>query len=975
MPLQSSGAISLNDVQNEFGGTNPIGMDEYYAAASGIPGSGTISLNHFYGASAVPLIGMLMSRELTLNHGYNNYTLSVTKDMGSASQRSVPYYANPNGVWGITPSGTRFRWNDWGDDFFDDWGDFYIYNPATGTAEYIYFVGGFMNNGDGTVWTQTQTAFNKQFRVRHGWATQGIYKIDVECTDRSFEFSLGCYGNMGADGQMVNEDRQHTVPWGKLNYNYNWQNTGTAPYREHFFTHFVPKLKSFNDSITANYSSGNFGAYLHTEPPSFNNTHGDNLAIWTSSLTIGGIWYFVKGGNSTTGAMYDWVANDIVSDDCLYSFNSHTFTSCGASGRTGPTITQVRTAYGPLGGVGTGMGYGGPTPLEGGEYNYLSMYYAGDWDFVKMTTQGIQLWTVPATGFYEIEMSGAKGGSAGGAGGFGGYVKGRKKFDAGTVLALIVGQAGSTASANPASGAGGGGASWVLSENLSTVHAVAAGGGGSNGTFASSAVGGYGDGVAQVSDSGGGASGSYSSGGGAGFGGNGSGGSGMGGRSPANGALGGDSTAQHSGSPQYQQHGGFGGGGANGWHSGGGGGGYAGGDAVTYTVSPGALGGTTYWNGTSGGSSSGLNGGLKQITYGNQYYSYTSTDHGTIKISRLHDLYVTYPQQQSPYSFTTHTFTPAGASGQTGPTLTQCRNSYSWSVWLHDNSLFNMTTQGIQQWTVPETGSYTITCKGASGGAFGTTYFDAFPGGGATMTATFNLTIGDTLNIVVGQKPTTNSTHGIYGSAGGGASWVYTGSIGGSGLIMVAGGGGGVGHGGSNTTAGNGRGGNSGQDSSESSYYSSTVGSGSNARTGTGSAGNKGIGEGGRGTHGNYTANLGSGGGAGWNSNGNNDESANGPSGYGGTRFVGGNGKTSSTHDNGGFGGGGGSGGNGNSGGGGGGYTGGGGGMGWTGSHWGGGGGGGSYIDSQGTNTTATAGTDAINNNQVHDGYVTITKI
>jgi len=52
MPLQSSGAISLNDVQNEFGGSNPIGIDEYYSAASGIPSSGTISLNDFYGASA-----------------------------------------------------------------------------------------------------------------------------------------------------------------------------------------------------------------------------------------------------------------------------------------------------------------------------------------------------------------------------------------------------------------------------------------------------------------------------------------------------------------------------------------------------------------------------------------------------------------------------------------------------------------------------------------------------------------------------------------------------------------------------------------------------------------------------------------------------------------------------------------------------------------------------------------------------------
>ena len=30
MALPSSGAISLQDIQNEFGGSNPIGINEYY---------------------------------------------------------------------------------------------------------------------------------------------------------------------------------------------------------------------------------------------------------------------------------------------------------------------------------------------------------------------------------------------------------------------------------------------------------------------------------------------------------------------------------------------------------------------------------------------------------------------------------------------------------------------------------------------------------------------------------------------------------------------------------------------------------------------------------------------------------------------------------------------------------------------------------------------------------------------------------
>lgn len=49
MPLQSSGIISLSDVAGEFGGSTPHSLSEYYGAASGVPGSGTISLSDFYG--------------------------------------------------------------------------------------------------------------------------------------------------------------------------------------------------------------------------------------------------------------------------------------------------------------------------------------------------------------------------------------------------------------------------------------------------------------------------------------------------------------------------------------------------------------------------------------------------------------------------------------------------------------------------------------------------------------------------------------------------------------------------------------------------------------------------------------------------------------------------------------------------------------------------------------------------------------
>jgi hypothetical protein len=55
MALQESGAISLGDIQTEFGGTNPISISEYYGADTGVPGSGTLSLSDFYGTSDVDI--------------------------------------------------------------------------------------------------------------------------------------------------------------------------------------------------------------------------------------------------------------------------------------------------------------------------------------------------------------------------------------------------------------------------------------------------------------------------------------------------------------------------------------------------------------------------------------------------------------------------------------------------------------------------------------------------------------------------------------------------------------------------------------------------------------------------------------------------------------------------------------------------------------------------------------------------------
>ena len=63
-----------------------------------------------------------------------------------------------------------------------------------------------------------------------------------------------------------------------------------------------------------------------------------------------------------------------------------------------------------------------------------------------------------------------------------------------------------------------------------------------------------------------------------------------------------------------------------------------------------------------------------------------------------------YDEWDALYEFTTFTFTNCGKTGMDGPTLTECRASYSPS-WTDSTSYFNVTGSynGIQQWTVPQT--------------------------------------------------------------------------------------------------------------------------------------------------------------------------------------------------------------------------------------------------------------------------------
>lgn len=148
---------------------------------------------------------------------------------------------------------------------------------------------------------------------------------------------------------------------------------------------------------------------------------------------------------------------------------------------------------------------------------------------------------------------------------------------------------------------------------------------------------------------------------------------------------------------------------------------------------------------------------------------------------------------QNIYGFSSFVFTSAGVTGRFGPTLSQLLSSYDTvnNSWLLDTNYFSTSTNnpGVQYWTVPTTGNYRITAKGAQG-----SNPNGNGGRGAVMQGEFSLVKGERYMLLVGQIAPNTGREDI-SSSGGGASWVvkYTGTTATvEDILIVAGGGGGA---------------------------------------------------------------------------------------------------------------------------------------------------------------------------------------
>ena len=131
----------------------------------------------------------------------------------------------------------------------------------------------------------------------------------------------------------------------------------------------------------------------------------------------------------------------------LYEFKTHIFTNAKATGSIGPTLEQIRNEY---------------------KSEWASKYIN------MINNDGIQLWTVPISGYYFINAVGA------GGGGSLDYGKGKSVqlvigFNKGEIINILVGQKGLT-------NQDGGGGTFILDNDKILI--IVAGGGGSKGNSA-----------------------------------------------------------------------------------------------------------------------------------------------------------------------------------------------------------------------------------------------------------------------------------------------------------------------------------------------------------------------------------------------------------------------------------------------------------------------------------------------------------
>jgi hypothetical protein len=286
----------------------PHAFDNKYVPGSGV-GARSISTRRALSRRATiakPSSGYIYSKNNITDGGFTIGN-SVTLDDGDGMRnRNYDDEFNPNNYPQFFPGMAPFteenivagdkteedrliasEWNDLGNDIFDDWGFFYLYDVNSG--KYYFPLINPQNDVDGAIATQTFNAFGRTFTIKHGWAVQGIFKFDILAAD-GLPFRFGAYGNMGSDGDEVTESLTQNYSIGGQNltlYYHHHQEDGNN--NEQLYSYWIPTKISENSAQTYN---------VYYE--------GDNMSMLSNVVTSGLIVYFAK-----TNDVKDWVINDL----------------------------------------------------------------------------------------------------------------------------------------------------------------------------------------------------------------------------------------------------------------------------------------------------------------------------------------------------------------------------------------------------------------------------------------------------------------------------------------------------------------------------------------------------------------------------------------------------------------------------------------------------------------------------------------
>ncbi len=282
--------------------------------------SSTLTVRHFMGANQsqsdeamylthvevlmdslpLPPPGFYSKNNVTDGGFTTGYT--VTKDMSNAGYTyefnpndyypeffpNMAPFTNENIVAGDKNEEVRLNasyWDDLGQDVFDDWGFFYLYDVTSG--KYYFPLLSPQNREDGVFFTQTFNAFGRTFTIIHGWAVQGIFKFDISVAD-DLPFKFGAYGNVD-EGYRGTYDLTQNYSINGENFTLYYHHYEDDVNYEQLYAYWIPKKVSENSTKTYNvyYDAGDMG-------------------MLSKDVTNGLIVYFAKSYD-----VKDWVINDI----------------------------------------------------------------------------------------------------------------------------------------------------------------------------------------------------------------------------------------------------------------------------------------------------------------------------------------------------------------------------------------------------------------------------------------------------------------------------------------------------------------------------------------------------------------------------------------------------------------------------------------------------------------------------------------